>query len=476
MALQSSNAPAPLVVSSASVMRRIPIEIIEAIGHFLDGPTAYSAIQVCHQWIIGFTTRKKLRNRPTIFPLLRSKTTSGLLSILQCCTHLTSLLIHKRRARLSDLKLLDDLLQLQSLRRLELNIHGDCDLALKAIEEMFPLFEQLDELVLAGSAFSIREYDSEDEDASTTTELETPRPWKLSRLSISPAAMMLLRHCPDLKTLELRQLDTWQEYESETYQSIRPIMVCTKLAELDLYLSNEQRDQSDVIETLSSFNQLRSLIFNPQSIEQISFLNTRLSNGGDGNDNSNGDLVLPLLEHLQLHPDCTQNDSFGINNALRDIFKTRPRLKSFALYKYPIYAADIFAKRGMEDQDGWACLDLERFYIHALILQEESPSTMIYRQLGLLSRLKHVSITCTEIKHGANSGIDLLVGASGLESLMLMDIRNPSWTKEEVFRVLQMFPKLSQLHVEPDSKATVLACAKELGRDISIGPGMGSFN
>ncbi|KAF9192274.1 hypothetical protein BGZ51_005843 [Haplosporangium sp. Z 767] len=537
MALQFSNTPTSLVIPSASVMERIPIEIIAAIGHFLDGPTVYSAIQVCHQWYsilrpflwtsisisqwqhhqfplhnndhpifawqqqlrrvqrfewccnpstIRDATKKhrkataaididELRKRRK--PFLRSVKMSRLFLILQYCTNLTSLSIRKLNARIEDLNLLRGLVQLQRLRQLELDIRGKFDEAYMAIEDMFPLFEQLDELILAGSGFSIRGNDDEDEDANTTTELEIPRSWKLSRLSISPSAMTLVRHCPDLRTLELRLLDSWQEYQSEIYQSIRPIMISTRLTELNLCLSHRQRNLTDVVEILSSFKELQSLSFNPLLFEQISFLSTRQSNDGDGNDSGNGDMVLPLLEHLELHLDHLQSNSLAVNNALRDVLKTRPRLKSFVVRKYPIYATDIFARPGLENQDGWACLDLERFHVHMPMLRnlrleddQIALSHMIYRQLGLLSKLKHVSITCMEIKHGTNSGIDLLAGASGLESLVLMDYRNAPWTKEEVFRVLQMFPKLSQLHVEPGSKAIALACAQELDRDIRIEP------
>lgn len=303
---------------------KLPIELLVAIGHLLDGYSLVSSLRVCHHWhnalipVVWHSITRPQWQHPT-FPIqqpasgLRSLseqdpytgqlpptlfhvrqlewvcnnsesgdrfsysgkrhnplTTATLARILDSTPNLVSLSIQVW-VIMPDLAFGHTLLQLPRLRRLSYDLVANPTFS---IEVLYPLFSRLDELAVPSRAWVKARSEEQDEIGSA---LSPPSgdPWKLKKLDIARGNLPLLQHCSDRT---LRELLIRREYmisnPIETSESYLPILRFAHLDSIRLAIESLPGQKEDVVLVLSSLKQTRELILDIFAIQDLDFLNS----------------------------------------------------------------------------------------------------------------------------------------------------------------------------------------------------------
>ncbi|KAG0217935.1 hypothetical protein BGX33_009097 [Mortierella sp. NVP41] len=388
------------------------------------------------------------------------------------------------------------LANLPNLRVLHINIPSNMSTPAIPIEHMFPLFSRLDELHLAGSWYR---HEKTIEPLSSS---QKKAPWRLKSLRCVCQDWALTRFCPNLTSFEMTAL---KHPASTTTISLRFLLECPKLEKVELPSFTRRLDFVDVAETLRSLKALRSIFLNVHWREEIEFLCSPDMHTGEVQDMATTQLAstplssslsvvagartgqdqdqkfsVPLLEHLHfgdVTADLSQQDYLAM---VRNILKTRVKLKSFDAQNRLVQPAQLFAQPGEEDLHGWGCRNLETLKLNLpgsiYVKTEEEQIAFwrpVYRQIGLLPRLKSLVVKCPRLQKSVSCGILNLAGATSLRHLVLRDVDGAEWTREEVMDLLRVVPNLETLILNPLQKHNYLQVEtwlREAGRaDIVFG-------
>ncbi|KAF9144770.1 hypothetical protein BGX30_011534 [Mortierella sp. GBA39] len=498
---------------SHSIVDRIPTELLLALGQFLDGPSLVDCLQVCRQWHhtlqpLVWSTISEYQWHSKSFPIQPDVNPSRDIALLPhlpfirqiswtenniittkkkgfkfvvgrqfSATRLAWLLQRTPNLAILSLTRYSDefapvlyraLANLPNLRRL--HIHVFVRKTQIQIEDMFSLFSRLDELHLARSWY----IDKKSTESLLPSEKAT-FPWRLRSLKCARLGLALTRYCPDLTFFEMH---SYEHRVGIPPVSLLFLLECPKLEIVKLPTYTRRNDLIDLVETFRSLKALRSLFFNVHLREELEFLcapdalSDKLQQATETCSSShpsstfvlNQDLLLvPLLEHLhigQISVEVGREDSFRM---LRNILKTRTRLKSFRASGGPIHPIHLFAQPGQEAHDSWGCRDLESLFFSLpgsiyVKTREEQTSVWnpIYRQIGQLPKLQSLTIIYFTIEKGKDSGIQQLVGATSLKRLVLRGCEATKWTREEIQDLVRALPKLENLQLKPLEKGNFL--------------------
>ncbi|KAG0381242.1 hypothetical protein BGX24_000013 [Mortierella sp. AD032] len=287
------------------------------------------------------------------------------------------------------------------------------------IEDMIPLFSQLEELHFAGSWHN---HEMRNEQIfSSNNNMTTP--WRLKKLACNRPDITPTRFCSNLTYFEI--VSTEHRTNLQT-TSLRFLMACPKLETVKLPTSTSSNSFIDVAETLRSLEALRSLTFNISWRDELEVL-------------------------------CTSDlDSRITNNARYQEPESDPFTN---MNQESIDPALLFARPGQEAHDSWGCKDLESLVfslprpIHYKTAEEECAYWQpIYRQIGQPSKLKSFEITCPKVQKDKHSGILQLSGAASLQRLVLHGTEAIAWSREETVDLLRVLPRLETLQLKPLKK------------------------
>ncbi|KAF9982382.1 hypothetical protein BGZ75_006232 [Mortierella antarctica] len=507
------------------VMDRVPSEIIAAFGHYLNGPSLLASIQVCQRWhqvlrpLIWTSITKRQFSHPQ-FPLHNQCTPEDIDALhsdlfqvrhiewscevaicyrdlidgrpttpLQQLSTDKMALIFTYTPNLETLSLdlwgMDtyfsclEALNQQTLRKLEIEVSKE-----EAVvpDKIHPLLSGLEELTLCGR------------ESGWKTFIPQPLPppgtiWKLTRLHIYCLDKALLLYCPELRQLELY----WpRQDDPEDPLEFQEVLTCTKLETLTFTPLGRFPRIKDLPQVLTSLRGLKRLTFSAYSVEEVEFLYaldehamlpagqmsaqmTERSTKSLGSRRGHEDqvLVLPLLEHLKISIENLPTGNYWsrLHHSLNRILECRPALKTIIVRNFEFDPREL----SMED---WACRDLETLSLEfswtlSTLPGEERVALWrhVFRQLGTLSRLKSLMIWCAGLEMGVDSGIAALAGASGLERLALADEISRTWSREDLWKLLHILPKLTTLCLFPSENNDddeVRASLRESERSIEL--------
>ncbi|CAO3573018.1 unnamed protein product [Mortierella alpina] len=471
--------------------------IIEAFGRHLNGSSLLACIQVCQRWHhvlrpLIWTSITKTQFYHPQFPLHSPCTPEGIAALQRdllqvrhiewSCSATTN---HRRwrapRNPTMPLPLAMDQLGLiftytSNLQTLTLHL-GDMDahlaclealsprtlrrleiIAVKeecvALDRIIPLVSELKDLRLTGRH------------SWTTTISRTSLPppgtiFKLTRLHIHCLDKALLQYCPELRELELY----WPRLNlPDTPLALREILTCTNLETLTFTPDHGLPLVQNLPEVLTSLRGLKRLTFLANSVAEVEFLcaldagdvasqmTERTANSLDSQ-YGNGVLVLPLLEYLHITAaEVLPTDDHSLarlHHWLNRLLASRPALRTIIVQELEFDPRELF-------MENWACKNLEALSLEftwTLSALSDEERVRLWRraycQIGTFSKLKALMLRCAGLERGDDSGIEALAGASGLQQLALVDELSETWSKEEVGRLLQIFPKLTALFLYP---------------------------
>ncbi|KAF9557172.1 hypothetical protein EC968_007783 [Mortierella alpina] len=509
-----------------SVMDRVPIEIIQAFGQYLNGTSLLASIQVCRHWHhvlrpLLWTSISKWQFYHPQFPLHSQCTPEDIVALQRdllqvrhiewsyatafyergwrnygkpttpleklSTDKLALIFTYARNLQTLTLDLLAmdtyfsslEALNPRSLRRLEIKASREETIIL---DKILPLLPRLDELRLTGnrSRWTSMSFQNRPSPPGTT--------WKMTRLRIHCLDTTLLQYCPELRELELY----WpSRHPTENRFAFREILTCTKLETLKFLPADAFPQLRDLPEVLTSLRRLKRLTFSAYSMEDVEFLcaldelpvlptdpvtaqmtERSASSGGSRHEYKNKAVVLPLLEHLNITMEDLPtdiNNSSRLHRRLSLILESRTLLRTIIVRKFEFDPRELFKK-------DWACKDLEALSLEFSWTLSTLPSEErvglwrhVYCQIGTLSKLKSLMLWCAGLEMGDDSGIEALAGASGLERLALADELSGTWSREKLEKLLLLFPKLTTLCLDPlENKKEVAVWLRECGRPIEL--------
>ncbi|KAF9083190.1 hypothetical protein BGX23_011707 [Mortierella sp. AD031] len=512
-------------------MDSMPAELIEAFGQYLDGPSLATALRVCRFWLNALSPLiwshiSRTQWHRTGFPIrqvfdayddspLRPKllqvrhlewaansdlkevsaitirkeiSRSRLVQLLRMAANVRSLEL-RMPITAEELNLLQSIAHLRHLKRLRIEATG-LDMFAISLDDMNDTFSRLKTLELTGYWLSI--------DLGSWERPQDSQQWRMERLSVGYYALPILWHCENLRELEIRIFEGFGFQRSER-RSMRPLQTCQNLEILKIHRYGRQDTLLDLVETIGTLQQLRSLSF---SILDFSFfdllcaqestirLEEKTETGQTNNAKEPPDLLLPLplLENLTIISvsvgDNTPSTFERLAGYFFNILRTRPLLRGYQIHGTNFCPWDIFAQPGREIEDGWTCLGLESLRLQLKSLEPRKMNTRekryrlwqpIYRQIGQLTRLKSLVIHCWSLEKGPDVGILELAqpaqtsSGSGtpvrpadntspsklkgrlteLGSLYLSDLKGTTWSRTELETILALFPKLKDLNLRP---------------------------
>ncbi|KAF9386164.1 hypothetical protein BGX21_000869 [Mortierella sp. AD011] len=461
-----------------------PIDIFEDIYSDDDMNTVYPEIQLIQhlEWWSNLTISHKIDES---FSLAEEFPLEEFCQLFKVASNLRSISLHHYGLQeISIVKsLISSCLELRHLEKLDLTIWEHDSYGLLP-EEIFPLFQKLKELKLYGTWVYF-----EDQDLSSLRRSPSPRFFQQNNASMTVTSLTihrystpLLRYCPNLRELNLRVPEG-----PSIRPSLLPLLNFPNLEKLKLYDDSSSRSRSrawrELPRVIPALKKLKSLAICVFSLDHIKFLCAppgyqRRHDDKDlppptTRDSSDSEqcLALPLLEDLEIDPygfqeNCLEDcEKYG--ECLFNILKTRHLLKRFVAECNFLQPEDLFAQPGMEEQDGWACKDLETLLIGFCLdlrnkVDHRERSKIVYRQIGELPKLRRLAIQGSGIKACDESGIGYLApgGRSQLKEFMF---RFSPWdcTKERVLKFLEMMPDLEVLHIEREDHDKILRWLKE---------------
>ncbi|KAF9921875.1 hypothetical protein FBU30_008043 [Linnemannia zychae] len=518
-------------------MDSLPTELITAFGQYLDGPSLSSSLRVCRFWFHaltpliwshisrtqwhrpGFPIRQVFDTyddssfRPKLLQIRHLEWAANcdlkdvntitirkeiarprLIQLLGMAVNIRSLEL-RMPITLDELEILQSFTQLRRLKRLRIEATG-LDMFAINLQDMSNIFARLETLESEGFWLNIS-MDSWEQSQDVES-------WQLKRLSIGYYALPMLWHCVHLRELEIRIYEDFGFLRSGKV-SLRPLQTCRNLEILKIHRYNRQDMLVDLVETIGTLRELRSLSFgildfsffellcrSRENLDlEVKDVNNLKDFTGIGQDKysrdhrekppdgfDDGNALLPKLESLTIISvdvgDHAPSINGRISNLFFDILKTRPLLKEYQIQGFNFCLWDIFAQPGHEIKDSWACLGLEVLKLQ--FKNADPPKSKsnekrrklwqsIYRQLGQLTRLKSLMIQCWSLEKGNNSGIlQLAQQAMSVDSdtsprftpklaklcsLYLSDLKGSTWTKAELETLLTLFPKLKDLNLRP---------------------------
>ncbi|KAG0292004.1 hypothetical protein BGZ96_004629 [Linnemannia gamsii] len=321
---------------------------------------------------------------------------------------------------------------LKRLRRLSYDVLANTEFP---VEELFPLFSRLDELVVPSRAWVKGRPEKQDEIESALSPTSGD-PWKLKKLDIARGNLPLLQHCSDRT---LRELLVRREYmisnPFETSESYLPILRFTHLDSIRLAIESSPGQEEDVALVLSSLKQARELVLDVFAIQDLDFLNSP-------------PITVALARQQPLVPE---------RSTFRQLLMTRPRLKTFVVTNHDVDPDILFEQSGVRaGRGGWVCEDLETLSLcfpkgiySKTLFGRNSTWQSIYGQIGKLTKLKSLSLRCVGLQRNVEAGFKQLAGATCLQELTMIDVRFLKWTEEEVELLLPLVPKLTTLSFGP---------------------------
>ncbi|KAK3845776.1 MAG: hypothetical protein J3R72DRAFT_435603 [Linnemannia gamsii] len=522
--------------------RDLPTELIVAFGHCLDGHSLAASLRVCHHWYNALIpvvwhsiTRPQWQHSnfpihqptglqqqqreqdcytgelpPTLVHVrqlewccnmseqgedrvsftgtrLNALTTTTLARILQSTPNLVSLSL-TIKVYFPDIAHAQALLQLKRLKRLVYDrSYSLREVNPTPLQDLFPLFSQLDELAIPSSAWTRNEREELEESGGFLLPAGQ-NPWRFKRLEAARGNLALLGLCSDRT---MKELIIYREYvvvnSKELSHSFLPILRFSHLESIRIAIDQAPGQQEDVVLVLSALRRVRELFLEVFTIEALDFLNLppttvvsarqtpmvpeewrrqdvrkEDSGQGQGNIEDGGDvdddglMVLPRLEDLTIHfirPLVVESRSI----IFRRLVMTRPRLKTFVVTNHDVNPDILFEEsRTRSESDGWVCKDLETLNLcFPKSIYSKTPEgldsiwRLIYGQISKLRKLKVLSLRCVGLQRTINGGINLLAGASCLQELTMIDVRFLKWTEEEVELLLPFVPRLRTFSLGP---------------------------
>ncbi|KAF9921878.1 hypothetical protein FBU30_008046 [Linnemannia zychae] len=517
----------------STIAGKLPTELIVAFGHCLDGPSLVKSLQVCHHWynalipVLWHAITQNQWQHPT-FPFhqphhdrplqndqeqylgelpstlvhvrelewfcnasdrspdrnscngVRNNplTSATLARILQATPNLISLsiTIHLENP---DAAYIEALQKLPRLKRLSFDVLPTPSMS---IEDLFPLFSRLDTLIIPTAAWTKKRK----EEFETTGEFVLPpvqKPWQLISLEIERGNLPLLQYCSE-QTLERLSISRRYmiSHRLEKSHSLLPIVRFTNLHFIRLAVESFSTQRKHVALVLSSLRLVQELVLEVFYTDDFKFLNLPsvavVSAQGvvkdhphlpQQEDQDDGVMVLPRLEHLTIHfirPQVVQDRV----TTFRQLVMTRPRLKSFVVTNHDVDPDILFEQsRVRSERDGWVCKDLEvlnlcfpKGIFSKTIDARNYTWQAIYGQVGKLTKLRTLSLRCMGLQRSADAGFKLLAGAISLRHLTMIDVRFLKWTEEEVELLLPLVPKLRSFNLGPLRDLDFLEVAKWL--------------
>ncbi|KAF9090469.1 hypothetical protein BGX29_011454 [Mortierella sp. GBA35] len=455
-------------------MEKLPREVFFIVGQFLTGKALVASMQVCRAWKTILTpimwekiTRKmwyktkfpiekaskdfedatnKYKDNlvwiqflewydkdairgvfgSTPFDKTKAISKEFLLYLLKRMPNISTLILNMRSI-VSGEDMLTTIKQLPLLTSLSADFPVDTRRGKIRLEGLFPLFAGLDELDLGGRWHRTP--------GTQDTPIINSAAWKLKKLTIERGDLCLLQHCPDLR--ELRMKEHHSAFNRTPY-SLRPLLNCPRLEVLELPKKGRRWELQDLIEVLSTMDNLRRLSFTVESTEQADFLIDH------GNQDAPAGMPLPSLEHLEVIIFRTGDQD--IQEFMIGTLAMRTGLHSLRILDTHEVPCQIF-----DTNEPWTCTGLEEFTITIT-----SPSNLrgqervrmwrvIYRKLGELRSLKVLGLRCSYIDKSEQAGFPDLEGARELKQLVLQDLNGATWTKDEILRLLDIVPSLDFL-------------------------------
>ncbi|KAF9147318.1 hypothetical protein BG015_011075 [Linnemannia schmuckeri] len=521
---------------------QLPTELIVAFGHLLDGHSLTTSLRVCHHWhnalipVVWHSITKTQWQHPT-FPIQQppSKrqpqleqdpytgqlpptlfhvrqlewvcntsessdrfsysgirrnplTTATLARILDATPNLVSLSLQVW-VMAPDLAFGHALQQLKRLRRLSYDVLAR---ATFPVEELFPVFSRLDELVVPSRAWVKTKTEELDETESSLSSYSQDS-WKLRKLDIARGNLPILQHCSGrtLRDLVIRR-EHMISNPIEASDSFLPILRFSHLDSIRLAIESSPGQQEDVVLVLSSLKRARELVLDVFAIQDLDFLNspptTTVSarqqplvleqwiqqqqgigqgDTADGVDDSDdGLMVLPRLEHLTIHfirPLVVH----ARLTTFRRLVMTRPKLKTFVVTNHDVDPDILFEQsRVRAERDGWVCKDLETLNlcfpkgVYSKTADGRNYTwQLIYGQIGKLTKLKSLSLRCMGLQRNVEAGFKQLAEAICLQELTMIDVRFLKWTEEEIELLLPLVPKLKTFSLGPLQDVDFLSVA-----------------
>ncbi|KAK3819332.1 MAG: hypothetical protein JOS17DRAFT_805547 [Linnemannia elongata] len=419
-------------------------------------------------------------------------TTATLARILDATPNLASLSLQVWVST-PDLAFGHALLNLKRLRQLS---YGVRTFPTFPIEELFPVFSRLNELVVSSRAWvKSRAEELDDIEASLSPNSTTQDLWKLKKLDIARGNLPVLRHCSDrtLRDLVIRREHMISNH-IDASDSFLPILRFSYLDSIRLAIESSPGQQEDAALVISSLRRVRELVLDVFAIQDLDFLNSPpitvasarqqplipelwiqrqqqqdigqgdTADGGEVGDD--GLMVLPRLEHLTInfirplvvHARLT---------TFRRLVMTRPRLRTFVVTNHDVDPDILFEQsRVRAERDGWVCRDLETLSlsfpkgIYSKTADGRNYTWQsIYGQIGKLNKLKSLSLRCVGLQRNVDAGFKLLAGVACLQELTMIDVRFLRWTEEEVELLLPLVPKLKTLSMGPLQDVDFLSVA-----------------
>ncbi|KAG0217922.1 hypothetical protein BGX33_009083 [Mortierella sp. NVP41] len=251
--------------------------------------------------------------------------------------------------------------------------------------------------------------------------------------------------------------------------SLLPVLNCPNLQELTLAGAD---DLDDVVEALSSLRCLRTLEISV-GVQHFAFLvqptstnngtqpslqaPTPQSSSREQTGLQETSMALPGVEHLTIR-NVVSGEPAIYRQYFSTFLRTWPLLKTFVVNNFAIDPRIMFAQQpGRETEDGWwACTGLETLSIR---LPWARPSDDIererkevwrpmYRQLGQLTKLRSLTIHCTNLDKSVEAGFGQLAEATSLERLTVVDPSVRAWSRVDAENLVRgLGPKLKLLRL-----------------------------
>lgn len=530
--------PHPDEAKEISIVERLPAELVLAIGQYLSGQALAASLRVCQRWnqiLCPFRWRHISKSNwhhrrfpldrfppipPTdgsIHPVYselqnvrslewwsnhaltahdtdldlkrflprRQLPTPDLVRLLGMLSNLTCLSLRTNRyLPYPDIRpLINAVKQLRSLKSLSLVLWSALSSRIP-LQDLYPVFEQLEHLHLTGSWCTTNKHHEEYHDHGSIGPPSDGKTWPaMKTLRIRRDALLIVYRCPNLKELELVPADSLYVYRAFT--SLLPLTACPQLEKVKICVYLSTGGLKDVGKALSTLKNLKELVLPVRSIEDIGFLwaspqyqwrqqqqdRAFGNNGSSDTEELNGsppsssssyyDLPAPLLECLDISEASTYIDGTQdqqLQALIHHILRTRHRLRHFGIHGFRLQLQHEHAHLGFTDQGMvWACKQLEtlQLCLDSQSLDGASPWNLLhalFREIGQMKGLKELSIRVPSMPW--DIGLENLCvlateGARELERLVLSNRGGGLWNREDFEKLVTSVPKLKYLYLKP---------------------------
>ncbi|KAF9183689.1 hypothetical protein BGZ49_004538 [Haplosporangium sp. Z 27] len=277
-------------------------------------------------------------------------------------------------------------------------------------------------------------------------------PWAITDLDVEPESIPLASGCQGLRKIAISSDRDFSPV------SLRPLLRCARLGTLRVNISlGSFMDHIDVVPQLRQLTFLDIVVGSPSDIE---FLKA---------DGSGLGVSLPLLDSIKFrHTQYRAHaDSVRLDKVYGSILRYRANLRMFSVVGGDIDPFWIFDElRADDDDEGWVCLDLESLDMTLAWPQCSRTSEqktrqweMVFRQIGRLSQLLHLSVSSKDFSaYPASAFLKECDGLSELYTLVLSaPDTNHAWRVPQLDSLLHNCPWLANLDLGGQTRDSIAA-------------------